>query len=157
MYFPPMPTVRVEETVDVPRDDLFAVFTDHEGYGRFPGVKKCELIRPGHTERNGLGAVRRVHLGGPTVLEEEIVAFDAPNSYEYRITRARPLRVKHTLGRVELEALNANRTKVVWTSTFEIPLPIVGKLIGKRAAVQFTRAFRATIHTIAALATQQAA
>ena len=152
-----MATVRVERTVDVSRDSLFAVFADHEGYGRFRGVKKCELIRPGRDERNGLGALRRVHLGGPTVLDEEIVAYDAPHSYEYRIVRARPLPVKHTLGRVELEALDANRTKVVWTSTFDIPIPIIGKAISERAAVQFTRAFDATILAAAALATEQAA
>ena len=152
-----MPTVRVEQTVDVARDALFAVFADHEGYGRFPGVKKCELIRPGRVERNGLGAVRRVHLGGPTVLDEEIIAYDAPNSYEYRIVRARPIPVKHTLGRMEFEALDVNRTKVVWTSTFEILIPIFGKAINARAAVEFTRGFKATIHAAAMLATKRAA
>lgn len=152
-----MPTIRVEETVDVSRDALFAVLTDHEGYGRFRGVQKCELIRTGRPERNGLGALRRVHLGGPAVLDEEIVAYDAPNGYEYLIRRARPLRIRHTLGRVELEALHANRTKVVWTSTFEFPLPVIGKPIGKRVAAQMTRAFRATIHQAAALAVEQAA
>ena len=73
-----MPTIEVEETVDVARDALFAILTDHEGYGRFPGVAKSELLRAGEGERNGLGALRRVHLGGPIVLDEEIVAFDAP-------------------------------------------------------------------------------
>ena len=152
-----MPTIRVEETVDVARDALFAVLTDHEGYGRFRGVQKCELIQTGRPERNGLGAVRRVYLGGPTVLDEEIVAYDAPSHYEYLIRRARPLRIRHTLGRVELEALDANRTKVVWTSTFEFPLPILGRPIGKRVAAQMTRAFSATIHKAATLAVDQAA
>ena len=152
-----MPTIRVEETVNVARDALFAVLTDHEGYGRFRGVQKCELIQIGRPERNGLGAVRRVHLGGPTVLDEEVVAYDAPNHYEYLIRRARPLPIRHTLGRVELEALDANRTKVVWTSTFEFPLPILGRPIGKRVAAQMTRAISATIHKAATLAVDQAA
>lgn len=152
-----MPTVRVEETVDVAREALFAVLTDHEGYGRFPGIKRCELIRPGDRERNGLGALRRVHLGGPTVLDEEIVAYDPPDSFEYRIRRARPLRIRHELGRVELESLGANRTKVVWTSTFNFPLPILGKTIGKRAAVQLTQGFRQAIRKAATLAAEQAA
>ncbi len=152
-----MPTVRVEQAVDVARDALFAVLTDHEGYGRFRGVKKCELIRPGRDERNGLGAVRRVYLAGPTVLDEEIVAYDAANSYEYRIIRARPIPVKHTLGRVAFEALGANRTNVVWTSTFEIPIPLVGNAISERAAIQFARAFTATIFAATALAEPQAA
>jgi hypothetical protein len=152
-----MPTIRVEETVDVSRDALFAVLTDHEGYVRFPGVQRCELIQAGRPERNGIGAVRRVHLGGPTVLDEEIVAYDAPNHYEYLIRRARPLPIRHTLGRVELEALDAHRTKVVWTSTFEFPLPIFGRPIGKRVAAQMTRGFRATIRKAARLAVEQSA
>ena len=152
-----MPTVSVEEVVDVGREALFAVLTDHESYGRFRGVQSCTLIRDGKPERNGLGAIRRVHLGGPAVLDEEIVVFEAPAVYEYRVIRARPFPVKHTLGRVELEALDAHRTKVVWTSTFEFPLPIFGRPIGKRVAAQMTRGFRATIRKAARLAVEQAA
>jgi carbon monoxide dehydrogenase subunit G len=152
-----MPTVRVEEIVDVAREAVFAVLTDHEGFGRFPGIKKCELIRAGDHERNGLGALRRVYLGGLVVLDEEIVAYDAPASYEYRIRQARPLRMLHELGRVELESLGAHRTKVVWTSTFRFPLPILGKTIGKRAAAQVTRGFSAAIRKSATLAVEQAA
>lgn len=152
-----MPTVKVEETVDVEREALFAVMADHEGFGRFSGIEKCVLVRAGRDERNGVGALRRVHFNGPVVLEEEIVAYDAPSSYEYLIRRARPLRMKHTLGRVELEAVNANRTKVVWTSTFEFPVPILGKALGKRAAAQATRGFRKVIREAAALAMKQAA
>lgn len=151
-----MPTIRVEETVDVARDALFAVLTDHEGYGRFPGVDKCELIRTGQAERNGLGALRRV-FSGPLVLDEEIVVYDAPQAFEYLIRRARPLPVRHTHGRVEFEAIDATQTRVVWTSTFEIPLPLVGKAIGRRAAAQMTRGFSRAIHAAAALALPQAA
>ena len=152
-----MPTVHVEEIVDVPRDALFAVLTDHEGADRFRGVQSCTLIRDGKPDRNGLGAIRRVHLGGPAVLDEEIVLFDPPAVYEYRVIRARPLPVNHTLGRVELEALDANRTKVTWVSTFEIPLPVIGKRIANHAAPRFDRAFRTTIRTAASLALEAAA
>ena len=152
-----MPTIEVEETVGVARDALFAILTDHEGYGRFPGVAKSELLRAGEGERNGLGALRRVHLGGPIVLDEEIVAFDAPCTYEYLIRRSRPLPIRHRLGRVELASLDANRTKVRWVSTFEFPIPLIGKAIGKRAAAQMARGFRATIRKAARLAAEQAA
>jgi hypothetical protein len=152
-----MPTVFVEETVDVGRDALFDVLTDHENCPRYSDVKACTLIREGTQERNGLGAIRRVELGGPAVLDEEIVVFERPAVYEYRVVRARPFPVKHTLGRVELEAIDANRTKVTWTSTFEIKVPVVGKRIGNHAASQFARAFRKTIRGAAALAVDAAA
>lgn len=152
-----MPTVRVEEVVEATREDLFAVLTDHERTDRFRGVQSCTLIQDGKPDRNGLGAVRRVHLGGPAVLDEEIVVFDPPTVYEYRVIRARPFPVKHTLGRVELEPLDENRTKVTWTSTFDIPVPVIGKRFAKHAASQFTRAFRSAIHTAAELASKTAA
>ena len=152
-----MPTVSVEEVVDVGREALFAVLTDHESYGRFRGVQSCTLICDGKPERNGLGAIRRAQLGGPAVLDEEIVVFEAPAVYEYRVIRARPFPVKHTLGRVELEALGPNRTKVTWTSIFDIALPVVGKRIANHAAPRFERAFRSTIQTAATFALDAAA
>ena len=151
-YPHPVPRVRVENTVDVPREALFAVLSDHAGYDRFPGITGSELIQPGTQERNGLGAVRRIRLGGPTVLDEEIVAYDAPNSFEYRITRARPLPLHHTLGRVEFIAIDPNHTKVVWTSEFDIPVPIVGRSIGKYLEGRLSRGFKAAIRAAAALA-----
>ena len=146
-----MPTVKIEEIVSAEQDALFAVLTDHEKFERFRGVQSCTLVREGKHERNGVGAVRRVHLGGPAVLDEEIVVFERPAVYEYRVIRARPFPVNHTLGRVELEALDAGRTRVVWTSTFEVAVPIVGKRIGNHAASQFARAFRSTIREAAKL------
>ena len=152
-----MPTVNVEEVVSADRDALFSVLTDHARYDRFRGVQSCTLVREGKHERNGLGAVRRVHLGGPAVLDEEIVVFERPAVYEYRVIRARPFPVDHTLGRVKLEALDASRTRVIWTSTFEVAVPIVGKRIGSHAASQFARAFRATIREAAKLTLEDAA
>jgi hypothetical protein len=58
---------------------------------------------------------------------------------------------------VELEALGANRTKVTWTSTFEVSVPVVGKRIGNHAAPQFARLFRSAIHTAAKAALDAAA
>ena len=86
------------------------------------------------------------------LLDEEIVVFERPSVFEYRIVRARPFPVNHTLGRVELEALEPNRTKVTWTSTFEVAVPIVGKRIGNHAASQFAKAFRSTIQAAEKLA-----
>lgn len=152
-----MPTIQVEETVNVGREALFDVLTDHEKSDRFRGVQSCTLIQEGTHERNGLGAVRRVKLGGPALLDEAIVVFERPEVYEYRIVRSRPFPIKHTLGRVELEALGANRTKVTWTSTFEVSVPVVGKRIGNHAAPQFARLFRSAIHTAAKAALDAAA
>ena len=150
-----MPTVRVEETLGVAREALFAVLTDHEGYSRFSGVSRCELLRAGHPERNGIGALRRVHIKGGIVLDEEIVEYDAPKSYEYRIRRARPLPMRHTLGRVELEAIEGSRTKVVWTSKFDLPVPLFGSAIGSGAAAQAARGFRAAVRKAGALASDR--
>ena len=147
-----MPVVKVEEIIDVPRSAFFDVISDHARYDRFPGIRGAELLQPGHEEKNGVGAVRRIRLSGPMVLDEEIVAYEAPTGFSYRIIRVRPLPVRHEIGIIELTELSPERTKVLWTSTFEVPLPIVGGLIGKQVVRQFTQGFRAIIFTAAKLA-----
>lgn len=146
-----MPLVRVEETMDVPIQALFDVLSDHARYDRFPGVKSSELIQQGTDHKNGVGAVRRIGLGA-AVLEEEILEYDPPNAFSYRITRVKPLPVRHRMGRVELESLGPNQTKIVWWSDFEVALPIVGGFLSKQLAGQFTRGFKGTIRAAAKLA-----
>lgn len=55
------------------------------------------------------------------MLDEEIVVFEPPGVYEYRIIPARPFPVKHKLGRVELEALDANSFPVHSGVPFDDP------------------------------------
>lgn len=149
-----MPIVNVQEVVDVPRSAFFSVISDHARYDRFPGIKGSELIQVGHQEKNGVGAIRRIHLGRLIVLDEEIIAYEAPTRFSYRIIRIRPMLipVHHRTGTVELTEMGPDRTEVLWTSTFDSPTPVIGGLIGQQLVQQFTQGFRAAILTAAKLA-----
>lgn len=147
-----MSIVEVKETVDVPRSALFEVLTDHAHYDRFPGISGSELIQTGRDDKNGTGAVRRIRLG-PTVLDEEIIAFEAPHTFSYRIVRIRPVPVvNHKIGSLTFTEVTPERTEVLWTSEFEVGVPVLGKVIGKQLVQKFTRGFRAAILAAAKLA-----
>jgi len=131
-----MRTIRVERTVQAPIEQVFEGISDHAGYVRFRGIRSAELVRPGHSEPNGLGALRRIKLG-PLVFEEEITAFDRPVRMDYLITKLN-VPFHHEGGSIRLEATPEGTTKALWTSAFEIPIPVVG---GITAA-----AFAAALH-----------
>ncbi|MDX1570385.1 MAG: SRPBCC family protein [Xanthomonadales bacterium] len=144
-----MRTVHVEEVVGLPIEAVFELLADHADYDRLPGITKAELLRKGKEDRNGVGALRRIHLGD-VVLDEEIVAFDPPRRLEYRIVASRPVRVDHKLGRVTLEPVG-DSTRVTWTSTFAVRFPLIGWFVTRRAAKQFERGFHRVLRALPSL------
>jgi hypothetical protein len=118
---------------------VFEVLADHARYDRFDGVRRAELVRPGERDRNGLGAVRWVWLG-PLRFEEEIIAFEPPTQLDYRIRGVRGLPFRHQGGSIRLAPADGG-TDVVWTSSFEIPIPVVGGLLDRIFALQLARGF----------------
>lgn len=141
-----MQHVRVEKILKKPIEAVFECLADHEGYARFPGVSKSTLLQPGHSEKNGVGAKRRIKAGAATI-DEDIVGFERPTLLEYRITRAFPLIIDHQLGRVTLEA-HPQGTKAVWTSDFRVPVPLLGGLLEKLLVKEFNKGFAAMLSAI---------
>jgi uncharacterized protein YndB with AHSA1/START domain len=135
-----MNKIYVEKTLNAPIELVFEALVDHENYDRFPGVDQSTLMIHGVHTKNGLGARREIRTGF-FKLEEDIVAFDAPYLMEYRIMKFFPLKVNHILGRVELESVEQG-TRAKWTSEFDVPIPIVGKLIEKQIVSAFSQGFR---------------
>lgn len=113
-----MQTVVVTKTINAPIDVVFEEYTDHERLADLPMVISAKVVRPGKTEKNGLGAVRVVN-GGALKLREEITGFERPKLMEYKILETSPIRSKHELGRVEFEEVPGG-TKVTWTTVFGI-------------------------------------
>ena len=97
------------------------------------------MIQEGNTERNGLGCVRKVEAGKRAWYVEEITAWDRPAYFEYTI-RSASLPIQHEGSRLSFAATNAG-TDVEWSSRFRIPIPILGGLLGKRAAKLYAHAF----------------
>lgn len=132
-----MQTVHVERTIKAPIEKVFDLISDHANYKDFPGVKDSELIKKGKPHKNGVGAVREIDTGAAW-FQEEITVFDRPNRLDYQIVKARPA-IEHKGGSVRLEA-TADGTKVTWTTTLRIKVPIVGGLLTRVAAPQLGKA-----------------
>lgn len=100
------------------------MLTEHEAMWRWtPGVKRVELDPEGTPDRNGMGAVRNIHMPG-MVLREEVVGWLAPQWYEYRVLGGGP--VRDHLGRVEVTPQGEDACTVRWRIEFRGALPGLG-------------------------------
>ena len=145
-------SIRVERRLDAPPERVFEIVADHARYDRFDGIRRSELAEPGDPDRNGLGAVRWVWLG-PLRFEEEITAFEPPRRLDYRIREVKTLPFRHEGGSIRLEPDGAG-TKAVWTSSFEIPIPLIGAAMDRVFKRQLERGFAHVLERSAELSAQ---
>ena len=110
-----MPRIDLTQTLAAPIDACFAILADHEGYARFRGISRAELIEFGEPDPNGLGAVRRL-ASGRLWFDEEITAYEPPRRLDYLI-KGTNLPITHRGGSIHLEQLGAV-THVRWISDF---------------------------------------
>jgi len=132
-----MRTVNVQRTIKAPIEKVFDLISDHANYKDFPGVKDSELVKKGKPHKNGVGAVREIDTGS-VWFKEEITAYEHPTRLDYQIIESRPP-IEHKGGSVRLEA-TADGTKVTWTTTLRIKIPLVVGLITRFAAPQLEKA-----------------
>jgi uncharacterized protein YndB with AHSA1/START domain len=142
-------SIRVERVLDAAPSGLFEVLADHQRYDRFDGIRRAELIRQGDPAPNGLGALRHVWIG-PLRFEEEITAFEPPRRLDYAIRHVRGLPFRHDVGSIRLSP-EGGRTRAVWTSSFEVPVPLIGALIDRLFAARLERGFGRLLERSAAL------
>jgi hypothetical protein len=102
----------------------------------WPGVTHSRLTSEGSEERNGLGAIRVVRARGLDI-HEEVVHFDRPNGYEYKITKGLP--VKH-LGSAGLTDLGGGTTRLAWDVRLSSRLPLAARLIAWQIAAGLPKA-----------------
>ena len=142
--------IRVEKSLDAPPEAVFEIVSDHAGYDRFTGVRRAELARPGEPAPNGVGALRRVWIG-PLRFDEEITAYEAPHRLDYLIREVRPLPFRHESGSIRLTP-EGEGTRAVWTSVFEIPIPLIGSALDRVFAMRLERGFGDVLERSGALA-----
>jgi uncharacterized protein YndB with AHSA1/START domain len=140
-----MRTVRVERTIPAPPERVFEVITDHARYDRFRGIRGSELLSEGDPPPNGLGAMRRI-LIGPLRFEEEITAYEPAKRMDYLIVRIN-VPFDHQGGSMRLTAEDGG-TKVEWTSTFRVPLPLIGGIQERIWVIALQRGFRKVLEDI---------
>jgi uncharacterized protein YndB with AHSA1/START domain len=146
-------SIRVERRLDAPPDAVFEIVADHARYDRFDGIRRSELVERGDPDPNGLGAVRWLWLG-PLRFEEEVTAFDPPRRLDYLIRDVKRLPFRHEGGSIRFEP-DGTGTKAVWTSSFEIPIPVIGGALDRAFKPQLERGFARLLERSDELSTQR--
>ncbi|MDN3641014.1 SRPBCC family protein [Simiduia curdlanivorans] len=105
---------------------LFQQLSDHVQFGKIVGANIQRIVDSKSTNRNGLGAVRRITIAPGLSFDETITRFDAPDLMEYRITRGSP--VKEHWGRLAFKP-HAHGCVLFYTIDFSAKLPGTGWLL----------------------------
>lgn len=122
-----MPGFLITKQINAPIQTVFDTLTDHVGYTAFtPGPVKVTLEREGTTERNGVGAIRKIAGAGPAV-REEVYRYDSPTHFSYGIISGPP--VKDHRGDVVLEE-RAGGTFMTYRVTFDAAPPLRPIMLG---------------------------
>ncbi len=116
--------VDVVASIRAPIARVFEQLSDHEGMSRWPGIGDSRLVKEGTEAKNGLGAVRRVKVGGLT-LDEEVVLFEPPRAFDYAIIRGLP--IDHHLGSVRLTEADG-AVEVRWSIRIRSKWPLLAQL-----------------------------
>jgi hypothetical protein len=129
-----MPSFRFVREVAASPELVFGVLTDHRGYAGIAPIRKVELECEGVPAPNGVGAIRVLHSVGPP-LREEVIAFQPPERFAYRLLSGAPLR--DHVGAIALEAAGAG-SKVTYAvrTTPTLPLGNAAVLAITKAAVK---------------------
>ncbi|KPP97968.1 SRPBCC family protein [Marinobacter sp. HL-58] len=119
-------TIEMDETFDVPREKVFALFADHERFGKLLGAPVKRIRDSDQADPNGVGSIRKIGIG-PIGLEETVIAFEPGSLIEYTISSMSPIR--NHLGRIRFEDVADGKTRVLYTISFEDIVPYTGRLV----------------------------
>lgn len=133
-----MHTIHVQRQTKADALRLFALLADPATYRQFPGVRSAELLQPGTTERHGVGALRRI-IVGTFRFDEKITHHEPGTRLDYLIVDSSP-RIDHQGGTIQFTP-TAQGTAVEWTSTFRVPVPVLGHLTARFGARRMRKAF----------------
>lgn len=77
--------------VDVDAAVVWHVLADHERMAEWTPARRVVLEAVGSPDRNGVGAVRALHMVGPAI-RERVTAFDPPRLLRYELLSGLPFR-----------------------------------------------------------------
>nr|WP_042193087.1 SRPBCC family protein [Kibdelosporangium sp. MJ126-NF4]CEL20551.1 hypothetical protein [Kibdelosporangium sp. MJ126-NF4]CTQ89462.1 hypothetical protein [Kibdelosporangium sp. MJ126-NF4] len=136
-----MHTLTIRRRLKAPADYLFDSFADATRLARLKGVQRVDELTLGHHERYGVGMQRRVQFARGLWMQEEVLEYDRPDSWTYRIMAARVGGFHHESGRLLFDPLPSG-TQVTWTTTFTVPIPLVGTVVERLAGAGLNRWFQ---------------
>ncbi len=111
--------------VKAPPETVFDVLTDHRRYAEITPARKSVLEREGEPAPNGVGAIRAVSSVGPP-LREEVVVFERPSRFSYKVISGAPIR--DHLGTVLLEPAG-DGTRMTYAVRMTPTLPLAGGVV----------------------------
>jgi uncharacterized protein YndB with AHSA1/START domain len=139
--------IKVERIVNKPIDDVFEALSDHASYALFKSVGIAELVTEGDQERNGTGALRTVQTGAFKVWER-ITAFERPIHMQYHIEKAKPIKMEHHKGIIDLKDLGDGTTHVTWVSEGRLLVPLIGGFFDRKMQKQGTLVFNSMLKSL---------
>lgn len=119
-------TFEIDKTFNVPRGKVFALFANHQSFGKLLGAPVKRIKNSNQADPNGLGSVRKLGIG-PVGLKETITSFEPDSLIEYTITSLSPIR--NHLGRIRFEDTPEGYTRVRYRISFDDIVPLTGKLV----------------------------
>ncbi|WP_288687840.1 SRPBCC family protein [Acinetobacter gandensis] len=124
-----MKSIQVKKEFNAPIEKVFELLSKHATYNvAFAPIQVVRVKDSADPERpDGVGSVRRMGFGPIKPLQEQITLLEPNQRIEYKIIK-NPL-VKHHLGIIQFEALDANRTLVTYTIELQARAPFVSQLI----------------------------
>lgn len=111
--------------VDASPEVVFDVLTDHRRYAEITRLRKSTLEREGDPAPDGVGAIRVLAAVGPAI-REEVVVYERPSRFSYKVLSGLPLR--DHLGTVSLEPSDGG-TKVTYALKAIPTVPFAGKVV----------------------------
>jgi len=120
-----MASFRFERDVAAAPETVFAVLTEHHRYAEITPMRKSVLEREGDPAPNGVGAIRVLTAVGPP-LREEVVAYEPPHRFSYKLLSGAP--VRDHVGTVEITP-RGDGSRVVYAVRTIPTLPLVGAAV----------------------------
>ncbi|MFI5540429.1 SRPBCC family protein [Nocardia sp. NPDC051900] len=119
-----MASTTVDAVIAAPREVVYRLFADRESISPYIPVQ-VKLVKPGLTEREGVGAQHLIGLG-PVGVTEEITKLVPGERMEYKIVKGAP--VKRHVGIVTFADAD-NGTLVSYTMESDPSLPVPTKVL----------------------------
>jgi uncharacterized protein YndB with AHSA1/START domain len=139
--------IKVERIVKAPIENVFEAISDHASYALYPSVGIAKLLNEGDEERNGKGALRTVETGAFKVWER-ITDFERPVRMQYKIEQAKPIKMDHYKGIIDLKDLGDGTTHVTWVSEGKMAVPLIGRFFDSKMQKQGTSVFHSMLKSI---------
>jgi uncharacterized protein YndB with AHSA1/START domain len=120
-----MASFTFEREVAAPAETIFEVLTEHRRYAAITPMRRSVLEREGEPPPNGVGAIRVLSSIGPP-LREEVIAYEPPTRFAYRLLSGAP--VRDHVGTVELTPDGAG-TRLVYAVRTTPTVPYLGTAV----------------------------